>query len=727
MNAINVNVGFCNIQKLFFIILIVFIGFPGPVFSADGGTLASTGKVTTEVLYRILVRLLEDPGEVLPSNEELFLGRNRAWMTSQKPVVVTSRQHLLELLGASDGDLSKLSHGQQELLGAYDTLSSPQGKEFFDYAERGGFYNQGSKKLTVELQDASGIARTSSLTPDELNTIEKALWPSCVPSRKEINLASSYYESHPKETSSDCLFHELQHLADPSGKYIDPESKKWVGCSDAEARDYGPDGMHWGQERLGSIRDIETRTSSGDPEAGRQMAYTEGLADWRGTRTAGENSPVVQKELVQPLDGIVVEGTERQYLGYRPWDERVNSGDLLRVEMVTAKTLYGMEKVVGVEKLQDSILNTQENACDIRRVVEDVIAKNPEKTAEIIDVIDKHTFQKLTSDELRALAAKGDVSQVDEYLSIRDFTLSKDVSGKQSVVADADQSIPGSGAGKEQSVVADADQSIPGSGAEKEQSRLLMAMSDEESPLGNGAGMVMEVAPPVSKSQLGIQNVKNSLKLELSPKNLLVTAGIAVGVNLISQTMNGEKPSVETALRSVATAEFAGSVIGGTLGAAAGAFVVPFLAGVPVVGALAPVLCAAVGSMVGAETVGELKNGKFSAGNVLKRVDWTGVAGQSVGSLLGTTAALALVAACPVLLPVAVPLTVIGGMAGGVLGNYLSHLIASRLTGTPQDNQVPAVIPAVIPLSTSMEVNSNTVTPAVQAGLKVQNTHPLGE
>lgn len=168
----------------------------------------------------------------------------------------------------------------------------------------------------------------------------------------------------------------------------------------------------------------------------------------------------------------------------------------------------------------------------------------------------------------------------------------------------------------------------------------------------------------------GFQNVKDSLKSGFSAKNLLVTAGITVGVDLATQIMRGEKPSLQKAVKTVCCAEFVGGVAGSVLGSAAGSFFVPFLSCVPVVGgalsALAPAFGSVVGSSVGAYMAGDLKNGRFSIKEAFKRVDWVGVTGQAIGSTVG-----AALGSC--LGPVG---TVLGGMVGGYFGNWAAHKIA---------------------------------------------------
>ena len=168
----------------------------------------------------------------------------------------------------------------------------------------------------------------------------------------------------------------------------------------------------------------------------------------------------------------------------------------------------------------------------------------------------------------------------------------------------------------------------------------------------------------------GFQNVKDSLKSGFSAKNLLITAGITVGVDLATQIMRGEKPSAKKALKTICSAEFVGGVGGAVVGAAAGSFFVPFLTAIPVVGgalsALAPAFGSIVGSSMGAYMAGDLKNGKFSIKEAFKRIDWVGVTGQAIGSTVGAALGSALG-------PIG---TIAGGMIGGYLGNWAAQKIA---------------------------------------------------
>ncbi|HNW35954.1 MAG TPA: hypothetical protein PKM25_13535, partial [Candidatus Ozemobacteraceae bacterium] len=191
-----------------------------------------------------------------------------------------------------------------------------------------------------------------------------------------------------------------------------------------------------------------------------------------------------------------------------------------------------------------------------------------------------------------------------------------------------------------------------------------------------------------SMTNQGVQNVKDSLKSGFSAKNLLVTAGITVGVDLATQIMRGEKPSAKKALKTVCSAEFAGGVVGSVTGAAAGSFFVPFLSAVPVVGgflgALAPTFGSIVGGSMGSYLAGDLKNGKFSLKAAFKQIDWIGVAGQTVGSTVGAMLGSAIFPPFG---------TIIGGMVGGYLGNLAAHKIAGLFGKDKQSGNATIAMP----------------------------------
>ena len=242
--------------------------------------------------------------------------------------------------------------------------------------------------------------------------------------------------------------------------------------------------------------------------------------------------------------------------------------------------------------------------------------------------------------------------------------------------SDASQAAQGSGdASQATQGGSDASQAAQGDGSQVAQSGnegAAQGAGDKGSSAKPGVGDKFKSGYETGKAMTnqGFQNVKDSLKSGFSAKNILVTAGITVGVDLATQIMRGENPSIKTALKTVCSAEFVGGVTGSVLGAATGSFFTPFLSAIPVVGgvlgALAPTFGSIIGSSMGAYLAGDLKNGRFSIKEAFKRIDWVGVTGQAIGSTAG--AALG-----SFLGPVG---TVIGGMVGGYLGNWAAQKIA---------------------------------------------------
>lgn len=168
----------------------------------------------------------------------------------------------------------------------------------------------------------------------------------------------------------------------------------------------------------------------------------------------------------------------------------------------------------------------------------------------------------------------------------------------------------------------------------------------------------------------GAQNAKASLKSSFSFTNLALTTGVSVGTNLALQYINGKKPSLGDAARSVATVEFAGSVVGSALGAAGGQFlgtVVKSIMPGPIgalVGTFVPVLTGSFGAQVGSGVAGSLKERTFSLnlGQTLKNIDYVDLVGSSLGSTIG--------------MMLGAPIPIIGPLVGGIVGGIVGSKIA---------------------------------------------------
>ncbi|MGM0600066.1 MAG: sulfite exporter TauE/SafE family protein [Candidatus Rifleibacteriota bacterium] len=177
---------------------------------------------------------------------------------------------------------------------------------------------------------------------------------------------------------------------------------------------------------------------------------------------------------------------------------------------------------------------------------------------------------------------------------------------------------------------------------------------------------------------VGLQNAASSMKQSFSAKNMAMTAGTSIAMNLASQMMNGKKPSVKTALKSVASLQFVGNVVGSSLGAAAGQVVTPLIqtfVPIPVVGTIAGALIPTMTAIAGGSFGGNLGAG-MSFKQALKALDPVAIAGQSVGSAVG--------AILGSMIPIPVVGTMLGSIVGGIVGEKLFSSIA-RLFGRKKD------------------------------------------
>ncbi len=169
---------------------------------------------------------------------------------------------------------------------------------------------------------------------------------------------------------------------------------------------------------------------------------------------------------------------------------------------------------------------------------------------------------------------------------------------------------------------------------------------------------------------VGLKNAANSIKDSFSVKNLAMTAGTSIAINLASQLMNGEKPSLKTAVKSVASLQFVGNVVGSTLGAAAGQVVTPLIqtfVPIPIVGTIAGALIPTMTALVGGSLGGNLGSG-MSFKDALKSLDPVAIAGQAVGSTLG--------AMLGSMIPIPVVGTMLGSIVGGIIGEKIFGGIA---------------------------------------------------
>ncbi|NLV95169.1 MAG: hypothetical protein GX031_11580 [Candidatus Riflebacteria bacterium] len=201
-------------------------------------------------------------------------------------------------------------------------------------------------------------------------------------------------------------------------------------------------------------------------------------------------------------------------------------------------------------------------------------------------------------------------------------------------------------------------------------------MSDENSGVA-ASGKAIEKPSFAGKLSKGVSDgvdaAKTSLKSSFSFSSLLTTTTVAVGTNLAIDVINGNKPSLKKAVKSVASLEFAGSVVGSALGAAGGQFagtlVKTFVPGIVgnLIGSVIPVMFSSASGQLSANLITGIKNGEFSVVKAFSQIDKVDLIGSSIGSTIGMT------------LGSVVP--VVGPIIGGIVGGFLGSKIAKWITG----------------------------------------------
>lgn len=218
----------------------------------------------------------------------------------------------------------------------------------------------------------------------------------------------------------------------------------------------------------------------------------------------------------------------------------------------------------------------------------------------------------------------------------------------------------------------------------------------------------------------GFKNAAGSIKQSFSAKNLAMTAGTSIAINLASQIMKGEKVSVKSAVQSVASMQFVGNVVGSSLGAAAGQVFVPLIqtfVPIPIVGTLAGALLPTMTALVGGSLGSNLGAG-MGFKNALKALDPVAIAGQAAGSTIG--------AMLGSMIPIPVVGTMFGSIVGGIVGEKLFSGIA-KLFGYRKGSQQQVKDLAPLPQPVFMQsVQSADIRPTVSTKPAKTNNDPYG-
>lgn len=168
---------------------------------------------------------------------------------------------------------------------------------------------------------------------------------------------------------------------------------------------------------------------------------------------------------------------------------------------------------------------------------------------------------------------------------------------------------------------------------------------------------------------VGAQRALESIKQSFDPKNIAITAGTAVAINLVNQIFSGEKVSLKKAFKSIASLEFVGNVVGSSLGAAAGHIIAPVIqtfVPIPVVATLANALLPTFTAIVGGKIGGNIGSGMTIIG-ALKNLDLVSITGQAVGSTVGS------------ILGSFIPVPVLGTILGSIVGSLVGEKVFTSI------------------------------------------------
>lgn len=185
--------------------------------------------------------------------------------------------------------------------------------------------------------------------------------------------------------------------------------------------------------------------------------------------------------------------------------------------------------------------------------------------------------------------------------------------------------------------------------------------------------------------------VVKGIKGDITGGGWIAATLLSAGSNFWVRQMRGEEPddAARHAAQDLGKPEFlVGNLLAGSAGAALGsALPLPMvLAKAPLFvralgTAAAPLTLAALGATVATTAIALHRRGQLTGANLMHAIDWTNLAAQTVGSLIGMSAGTALVAAglAPALALGSVALIpLLGGILGSIGAAELLHWLRSR-------------------------------------------------
>jgi hypothetical protein len=289
-----------------------------------------------------------------------------------KRVKVLSEQHLLQLMGASDGDESKLNDGQKSLLAVYRNANQERVKDLASHA----LY----PRITVHLSDTSGFEDSSKFPH-----MEKDFWPKSM--GFSITMPSFRYAySNSGNDAVSTFIHETAHCTNLTvPEFIKP---------------YGLDGSHFLGEK--------TKPRMAFQEAWSE--YQEGLFDSNEASRLERNSKIVK------IEDTKVAG---KYTTLPVGDSSVSGQDCFSCEAMNAYMMLRLSRELpdGEAKVQKAFFHQNFPWRDMRGFLKGFAKLYPAEAGKIGKIIDEVTVSKLSDQELSRLIGSG--TQAQSFLAER--------------------------------------------------------------------------------------------------------------------------------------------------------------------------------------------------------------------------------------------------------------------------------------------------------------------
>ncbi len=303
----------------------------------------------------------------------------QAWVSEK--VAVRDEKHLLELLGAADGNTWKLSGGQKSLLETFRFAKSDSMKSYLaGMAAEGRLPNcRPPGCVTVNL-DCSAFSK-GKVKKDYGIDLRKDFW--ALSYGTSIFIGSAYDSGflsmgNPKAT----LIHEFSH------------------CIDGATRtdlDYGLDGTHFGNEKTNG-----------------QTAFVEGWAEYNEMLSFGME--VLNRRMDTTLVKDESDEKSGKYSYSIPSLSKMSGQDLLSVEAVDAVILYRLSKEIpgGRDRVKAAFLATNTGCRDMTTFLRAFVAANPDQAQKVLKILDQETKGKLSESDFNSIIGNNDA--VDQYI-----------------------------------------------------------------------------------------------------------------------------------------------------------------------------------------------------------------------------------------------------------------------------------------------------------------------